>query len=263
MAMDIQRSLDFGGIRRLLNLPDPIGDQEPATKAYVLANVEGLAWKASVRVATVSNVNLASPGAALDGVTLSATNRVLVTTQTLPAQNGIYIWNGPTTAMTRSLDANTADELKMAIVPVREGTSAGTSYKQDNVINAVDVDPIAWSSFGSSAGPASTSSAGLIQIATQPEVDAGTASNKAITPAGLKNSPYAVRKIGQDIGDGSATSYTVTHAMNTRDVTVEVYRNSGSYDTVFVEVQRPSVNSVDILFDTAPSSNAYRVVVRG
>ena len=60
----------------------------------------------------------------------------------------------------------------------------------------------------------------------------------------------------------SATSYQVTHNFNTRDVVVEVYRNSGNFDSVLVEVQRTSVNAVTILFDTAPSANAYRVLVR-
>jgi hypothetical protein len=54
----------------------------------------------------------------------------------------------------------------------------------------------------------------------------------------------------------------VTHNFNTRDVEVEVYRNSGNYDTVLVEVQRTSVNAVTLLFDTPPASNAYRVLVR-
>lgn len=54
----------------------------------------------------------------------------------------------------------------------------------------------------------------------------------------------------------------MTHNLNTRDVTVEVFRNSGNYDSVLVEVQRTSVNAIAILFDTAPTANAYRVLVR-
>ncbi|MCX8017180.1 MAG: hypothetical protein N2690_04665, partial [Rhodocyclaceae bacterium] len=105
-------------------------------------------------------------------------------------------------------------------------------------------------------------SLGIIKIATQAETDAGTVDNAAVTPAKLAASPWAKRQYVTNIGDGSATSYTVTHNLNTRDVTVEVYRNSGNYDTVLTEVQRTSVNAVVVLFDTAPAANAYRVVVR-
>ena len=71
-----------------------------------------------------------------------------------------------------------------------------------------------------------------------------------------------VRKFNQNIGDGAATSYTVTHNLGTRDITVEVVRNSGVFDTVLAEVQRTSINAITVLFDTAPAANAYRVLIR-
>ena len=65
MSKQILSDLDFTSASRLLNLLDPVAAQEPATKAYVDNAVEGLAWKDSCRVATVSNLNLAAPGAKL------------------------------------------------------------------------------------------------------------------------------------------------------------------------------------------------------
>lgn len=65
-----------------------------------------------------------------------------------------------------------------------------------------------------------------------------------------------------NIGNGSDTSIVVTHSLGTRDVVVEVYRNSGNYDTVFCEVRRNSTSQVTLVFATAPTSNQYRVVVR-
>ena len=262
MPLDVQRTLDFGNARRIVNLPNPASAQEPATRAYVDSAVEGLAWKDSCRVATQGNINLSSPGATIDGITMASGDRVLVRAQTTQSQNGIYIWNGSAVAMTRALDANTADELEQATTTVEEGTSVGVTYRQTAINFTLDSGAVAFTVFGSSAGAATETSAGILEIATQAETDAGTADNVAITPLKLAQSPWANRKHAQNIGDGSATSYQVTHNFNTRDVVVEVYRNSGNFDSVLVEVQRTSVNAVTILFDTAPSANAYRVLVR-
>jgi hypothetical protein len=70
------------------------------------------------------------------------------------------------------------------------------------------------------------------------------------------------RKIGFDLGT-SATSYVVTHNLNSRDVLVNVYETSGTYSTVETDVERTSVNTVTLRFATAPAAGAYRVVITG
>lgn len=262
MPLDVQTSLDFGGVRKIQNLPTPSAAADAATKGYVDSAVEGLAWKDSCRVATQANLSLASPGATIDGITMAANDRVLVRSQTAPAENGIYIWNGAATPMTRALDASTAAELEQAVVTVEEGTSASATFRQSSVNFTLDSGAVAWTGFGTSAPAATESTAGILEVATQAEADAGTSDTTALTPLKLANWSGRSRKMSQAIGDGAATSYTVTHNFNSRDVTVQVYRNSGNYDSVLVEVRRTSVNAVAIVFDTAPALNAYVVVVR-
>lgn len=262
MAIDVQRTLDFGNARKITNLPNPTNAQDAATKAYVDSAVEGLAWKDSARVSTQANLNLASPGATIDGITMASGDRVLVRAQTTASENGIYIWNGAATPATRALDASTAAELEQAVLTVEEGTSAGVTYRQTAVNFTLDTNDVLWSVFGSSAGAASETSAGIAELATQAETDAGTDDARIVTPLKLATSPWAKKQFLANIGDGSATSYAVTHNLNTRDVQVEIYRNSGNYDTVLAEIQRTSVNQITVVFDTAPASNAYRVVVR-
>ena len=65
-----------------------------------------------------------------------------------------------------------------------------------------------------------------------------------------------------DVGNGTDTSITVTHNLGTRDVVVQVYRNSGNYDEVIVETRRTSTSAVTLVFAVAPTTNQYRVVVR-
>ncbi len=76
------------------------------------------------------------------------------------------------------------------------------------------------------------------------------------------SAPVLSRKVSASIGDGSATSYTVTHGFNTRAVMVQVY-DAASYDTVIADTVRTTVDAITVGFSTAPSSNAYVVVVIG
>ncbi len=263
MPRQVLNTLDFNNIGRIVNLPNPVSAQDPATKAYVDSSIEALQWKDNVRVATTSNISLASPGTTLDGITMSVNDRVLVMGQTTTSQNGIYIWNGAAVAMTRASDASTADELENAITTVDEGTSAGATFRQQSLNFTLDSGAVTFASFGTTAPGATNSTAGIIEIATQAEVDSGSAANLAVTPQTLAGWAGRLRKFTADIGDGSATQYTVTHNLNTRDVHVATYRNSGSYDEVIVDQERTTVNTVTIRFGSAPTSNAFRVVVIG
>ena len=69
---------------------DPTEDMHAATKAYVDSVVQGLDVKASVRVASTENVDLAA-ATVVDGVTLADGDRVLVKNQTNKAENGVYV----------------------------------------------------------------------------------------------------------------------------------------------------------------------------
>lgn len=263
MAKQILSDLDFNSASRILNLPDPTLAQHPATKAYVDSAVEGLNWKDSVRVATSANVTLSGPGATIDGVTMVVNDRVLVKDQATPSQNGIYVFNGAAVALTRAADASTFVELEQAIVTVEEGTSAGATFRQTAVNGTIDSTSVVWVVFGASAPAATETTAGIAELATQAEADAGTDDLRMVTPLKLNNWSGRKRKFTQTFGDGSATTFNIDHNFNTRDVSVEVYRNSGNYDSVICDVTRPSVNRVTLTFATAPAASAFNVVLLG
>jgi len=261
MSIVVLRGLDFGSTVRITNLPDGVGAQEPATVAQLNAAIEGLNWKDSCRVSTQGNLNLAAPGATIDGITMAAGDRILVRSQTTASENGIYVWNGAATPATRSLDMNVAAEVEQATTTVEEGTNAGATYRQTAVNVTLGSTSLAWTTFGTAAGSATETSQGIIEIATQAETDTGTDAVRAVPPAYLKNSVWASRKFQQTFGDGSATSYVITHNLNTKDLIISIRETGGSEREVVAEVQRTSVNSVTVLTDAAPASNALRISI--
>jgi hypothetical protein len=94
--------------------------------------------KEPVRAASTASVSLTTPGAALDGVTLTNGDRILLKNQTATAQNGIYVWTGAAAALTRAVDASAASDFVFGFqVYVREGTINGASiwvYTQSGAV---------------------------------------------------------------------------------------------------------------------------------
>lgn len=255
--------LDFGSVAKVTNLQAPVAAGDAATKSYVDGLVEGLAWKDQARVSTQANTTIASPGAAIDGITMVANDRVLVRAQTTVPENGIYIWNGAAVAMTRTNDASTFDELESAVITVDEGTSAGTTWRQSAINGVIGTNNVTWAAFGTSAPAASETTAGIAEIATQAETDAGTDDLRFVTPLKLATYAGRVRKFNQVIGDASATSIAVNHNLNTRALHIGVFQDTGTFDLVDCEVELTTVNQATFKFNSAPALNALRVTVIG
>lgn len=263
MSTKQRNDLDFGGAARALNLPDAASAQEPMTLAQGQALMRNLSWKDNVRVKTTANINLASPGATLDGVTMAPGDAFL--TASAQTDNGIYIWNGAAAAATRRNDADTFNALESAIVAVDEGTQAGTQWRQTQVNGVIGTNNIIWTSFQASAPSASETTAGIAELATQAETDAGTDDLRIVTPLKLATWAGRVRKASTQFGDGSATQYDITHNFNTREVLVRVHRTASPYDSIGCDVQSLDVNTVRLIFAAglAPTSNEFTAVIWG
>lgn len=261
MARKILADQDFVSSSRIRNLPPPVNPDEPVRLSDLNSAVEGLSWKDSVRVASQVNVNIASPGASVDAVSLVSGDRVLVKAQTTSSENGLYVWSSAVTPMVRTLDTNTSAELEQAVTTVEEGTNAGTTWRQTSVNFVLDTDAVAFALFGSSVGAASETSQGIAELATQAETDAGTDDNRIITPLKLANWGSKAKRYQSTIGDGSATQIDATHNFNTRDLHVQVWETTGSYAQVDCEVSAPTLNTVRFNFSAAPAVNSLRVVI--
>lgn len=236
---------------------------QQAVKSYVDNNLAGLDWKDAVRVATTAAGTLATSfanGQTVDGVVLATNDRILIKDQAAGAENGIYIVTAG--APTRATDADLATEVWNSAVYVRLGTAnAGTNWVNSNTtLPTLGSTALTYVLFkGQVEAAATTTSSGIIEIATAAEAEAKTDNVRAVSPLALASFPI---KKTFTIGDAAATSFALTHSLNTTDVIVSVYKVSTG-DEWYVDVTRNSVNQVTIVFATAPALNEYKVVVIG
>jgi hypothetical protein len=117
----------MGGFK-LTNIADGTTSTDAASYGQLVALINGLDMKASVRVASTANIAVASAlinGATMDGVTLSTGDSVLLKDQTTPAENGVYVVAASGAASRRS-DADASAEVTGGLtVWVNEGTVNG------------------------------------------------------------------------------------------------------------------------------------------
>ena len=280
----------------------PTDTAHPATKAYVDSYVQGLDAKASARAATTADITL-SGAQTIDGVAVVATDRVLVKNQTVDTANGIYVaaagsWVRADDANTSALLSpgtfifveegtlnGDAGYVMTADAPVTLGTTsltwvqfsgagqvvAGAGLtKSNNTIDAVGTSnriTVAADSIDISTsyvGQATITTLGTVATGTWQGTAVGVAygGTGATSASAARANLDATTKVSATI-TGAGTTHTVTHNLNTRDITVQVYEAVSPYAQVFPDLELVSVNAVDVKFSVAPGSDSYRVVVVG
>lgn len=127
-------------------LGTPSNNTDVATKLYVDTSAStGLVVKTPGAVVSVSN-NAITGFITIDGVLLVDGNRVLLTAQTNPIQNGI--WEARAGAWTRPSDFNTGDVAGQAYILILQGnTYAGTSWLCSTPLAVIGTNNITFSQF--------------------------------------------------------------------------------------------------------------------
>lgn len=186
----------------------------------------------------------------LDGVTSAIQTQLNAKQATISGGTGISF-----SSNTVALDYAGTDNF-VTVATDGSGTQIATADKilihRDATGN---VETISVDDLGLSSSTASTTTKGIVELATTNETLTGTDGTRAVTPAGLAGTKYVTT-----IGDGIATSYTVTHSLGSRRVMVQLY-DSSSYEQVYAQVVRTSTTVCTIDFNTAPATNDITVLV--
>ena len=187
---------------------------------------------------------------------LTVGDQVLVNTAAAANASVIGDWS----IVQGNIDIATVSTVGIASFPVAGGLAITAAGAVSLAASGVTAGTYGVITNGSQKVPTVTVNAkGIVTAADEALIDI-TASQvsdfcAAVEVCAASNLTYAV-----SIGDGTATSYVVTHNLNTRDVMVQLYDNS-TYDTVYAEVVRTSVNTLTIKTSSAVASNDIRVLV--
>lgn len=277
-------TVDFGG-QVLTGIGDPVLPSDATNKDYVDQMASGIDVKTASKAASTANVDIAAPGATIDGVTLANGDRVLLKDQTAATENGIYVFNGAAAAMTRATDADEDAEVKRGLYTfVTAGDTNMNSGWMLNTPNPIVVDttPVSFVQFsgggsqyvgtpnridvigtqidiaGTYVGQASITTLGTVATGTWhgTPIDIAYGGTGATTAAGARLALGTIGKYPTTIGNGALTTFTITHGLNTTQVGVELYDISTG-QTVYADVRRTDANNIVIDgFVTAPTGSA-------
>ncbi len=288
--------LDFQSASRIPNLPSPGAPGDPVPLSYLQDYIMGRVYKDAVRVVVGANVTISSPGASLDGVTLTSGDRVLLNGQSTASQNGPYVFNGAGSALTRTTDFDTSAEAKSgSVFPILEGTSAdkiailttdgtitlgstslsftvlgtsGITYGAGNGLSLAgstfSVTPNGSSIDVSSSGVKiadAAGGAGLTVSSGIVSVGAGTGITVTADAVTIDTAVVARKTTGLG-GNGSATALTLTHNLGNQYPIVQVVDVNSGY-AVDAEIAYTSTNVTTVNFQAAPATNQIRITAIG
>lgn len=157
-------------------------------------------------------------------------------------------------------------------IAVNKAGTGITSYTAGDMIYASGTTTLAKLAAGTSSQiliGGSTPSWGSLNVGTMVTgtlavANGGTGASSASTArTNLSSTSNPLpQKYSQNFGDGSATSFTITHNLGSRAVAVSIINNS-TYEEEIFDWAAATTNTISITAAVAPASNAYQVTVIG
>lgn len=226
-------------------------------QGQVQAAAAGIDSKPSVAVVATTNQASLSGLLTIDGVTLTAGQRVLLVAQTTATQNGVYV--AAASAWARDTDTITPQ----AFWFVETGTvGAGTQWKvSTSGTITLGSTALTISQFG--ASQSYTNGNGLSLASNVFSVLTPGSSGILVSGTGVAiDTSLVVRKFLATLGDGSTLSFAVTHNLGSLDVQCQAY-DTATFATVECDVVRTSTTVATFIFAVAPTAGQIRALVQG
>jgi hypothetical protein len=186
----------------------------------------------------------------LDGVTSAIQTQINTKQATITGGTGITF-----SSNTVNLDYAGTDNFVLSAVDNSATDLTTEDYILVHKDSTGNVGRVKYTDIPGVGDAATTTQSGIVELATNAETRAGTSTTRVLTPSNLSDIKYIAT-----IGDGTATSYTVTHGLGSRRVMVQMY-DSSSYETVYAQVVRTSTTAITVDFNNAPSANDVTVMV--
>jgi len=209
---------------------------------------------------------------------------IILTTATDQGQR-TWIHNGGTAANANDFTALTST---VSTSVIREALSGGDGIAYDSTTGDIDVDhdsslaivggqltvnqtvvtPAVLGQITASNGVAYNStthaiSADVDDVSMTIGTDGLEIKDGGVGEAKLASDVVAKLNTGfaQSVGDGTATSFTITHGLNSKDVMVNIYKVDTG-ECVTCNVARTTVNAISVGAFPAPATNNLRILVQ-
>jgi len=249
--------------KKLINVTDPTAAQDAATKNYVDTTFAGsgaLIYQGGYDATTAAPTGTSIKKGFTYAVTVAGTGSpagfwspqlevgdLIIANQDNPVNAGDW------TEINKNIDVATATVLGIANFPTAGGlsvSSGAVSLPNTGSSGSVGSASQSLSITTDSKGRVTSKSAQSIQIAASQVTNFCDEVESCVSTGNHKSGTI-----------GSAASWTINHGFNTRNVQVEVYLNSGNYDTVYARITRPSVNEVTITVAASVGANALNYTI--
>jgi len=257
------------GTTHTLSIGQAVGTADNVTFAGVTADAIKIGVTAAGEIdTTTGNLTIDSAGGTVtvdDNLTVTGNLTVsgtttTISTETVTVDDNIIVLNNNVTG----------SPTENAGIEIERGTSTNVALRWNETSDNWEFtnDGSNYQNLGSATtlGTVTTGTWNATPIAVEYGGTGATTASAARLALGAtvaSASATLPQKLAFDIGNNSSTSFTLTHNLNTRDVTVQIAEKASPYNIVIADVALTTADTVTVTFAAAPTNNQYRAVVIG